>query len=145
MVVVNLTSGNHTVKMTLSGYYQLNAVINVSDTGFVTCVSVSGGSCGSSVPPSITISGTTVTGYLSSSSTPTPTGTPVPSTDICNWIVGLGGWRSITSYSIMTLVGAYSGNQNVGFVVTSSHIMGAVAYYSGNVTSGNSLTGCSFT
>ena len=143
MVVVNLTPGDHTVKWTLSGYNTLESVITVSSTGAVSCKGVTGGSCNISTPPGVIVSGTTVTGYLKVSGTPTPT--PVPSSSICAWITGLGGRTAITAYSIMTLVSAYSGATSIGFTVTASHIMGAVAYYSGNVTSGNSLTGCAFT
>ncbi len=78
---------------------------------------------------------------------PTPSPTPIPQSvvDMCSWAVGLGGWKAIKAYDIMSLVSAYSGISNVGFMVTSANIMGAVAYYSGNVSNGNSLTGCAFT
>ena len=66
--------------------------------------------------------------------------------DICIWIIDLGGWESITAFDIMTLVSAYSGNTDVGFVVTAAHIMGCVAYYgASSPTNGNNLTGCEFT
>lgn len=64
MVVVNLTPGDHTVKWTLVGYNTLTSVITVSSTGAVSCKSVTGGSCSSSTSPGVTISGSTVTGYL---------------------------------------------------------------------------------
>ncbi len=139
MVVVDLAPGDHTIKWTLSGYSQLTAIINVGSTGIVTCKSVTGGSCGSSISPGVLVSGSTITGYILYGVTPTP------SNDMCSWIVGLGGWDAIKAYDIMSLVGAYSGNVNIGFTVTSASIMGAVAYYSGNASSGNSLTGCVFT
>ncbi len=66
-------------------------------------------------------------------------------TDICAWIISRGGWSSLTTYDIMTLVSAYLNQTDLGFTVITAHIMGAVAYYLDNLTSGNSLTGCSFT
>lgn len=154
MVTVDLVPGNHTISMTLAGYSQLNAVINVSSTGVVTCVSVAGGNCNSSYTPGMQVSGMTVVGYLAPISTstptptptktPTPTATPTPTSNICNWITNIGGRSVISAFHIMSLVSAYSGSQNLGFNVTASHIMGAVAYYSGNVSSGNALTGCAF-
>ncbi len=65
--------------------------------------------------------------------------------DICTWIIGRGGWSSLSTYDIMTLVSAYLNQTTLGFTVTTAHIMGVVAYYLDNLTSGNSLTGCSFT
>ncbi len=65
-------------------------------------------------------------------------------TNICTWITSKGGWVNISVFDIMTLVSAYLGQTNIGFTVTISHIMGGVAYYLNNLSSGNSLTGCSF-
>ena len=65
--------------------------------------------------------------------------------DICAWITSRGGWTNLAVFDIMTLVSAYLRRTNLGFTVTISHIMGVVAYYLGNLSSGNSLTGCSFT
>jgi hypothetical protein len=64
--------------------------------------------------------------------------------DICNWITSIGGWNKLATYDIMMMVGAYLGQNNIGFTVTSSYIMGAVAYYLGRLSDGNSLTGCTF-
>jgi hypothetical protein len=66
-------------------------------------------------------------------------------TGICEWILSKGGWQNVAVFDIMTLVGAYLGQTNLGFTVTSAHIMGCVAYYLDNKPSGNSLTGCTFT
>jgi hypothetical protein len=69
----------------------------------------------------------------------------VSNVTICSWITSKGGWQHLAVFDIMTLVGAYLGQTNIGFTVTSAHIMGCVAYYLNNMPSGNSLTGCSFT
>lgn len=63
---------------------------------------------------------------------------------ICSWITGLGGVTFIKSYDIMNLVKAYNDQSDIGFTVTSSYIMGCVAYYNSELSSGNSLTGCTF-
>lgn len=142
MVTVQLTEGTHTIKWTLSGYGTLEAKISVSSSGVVTCTSVTGGSCGSTTPPGVKISGSLsagyiITGYLESGG----------ESGICAWITGIGGWDKITAYDIMSLVSAYSGQKDLGFSVSSAYIMGAVSYYSnkgGSPSSGNSLTGCNF-
>ena len=133
MVNVELEPGQHTIKISLANHSILEAVINISDTGTVTCVSVSGGLCGSATPPSIVISGIVVLGYLKELLT-----------DTCAWVTDKGGWESVVTYDIMDLIKGYSGAIELGFTVTSAHIMGAIAYYSGNVESGNSLMRCSF-
>lgn len=151
MVVIQLTEGIHTIRWTLAGYDTIDAQISISATGAVTCLGVTGGSCGSTAPPGVMITGSTVTGYLKAITTPTPTPTPTPApgANICTWITGLGGWRAIGAFDIMTLVSAYSGQVSLGFTVTAAHIMGTVAYYSnktsGTADSGNALTGCAFT
>ena len=133
MVSIELEPGSHTIKISLAGYSGLNATINVSNTGVVTCVSVTGGSCGSVTPPSIVVSGIVVLGYLKELVA-----------DTCAWVIDLDGWESIAAFDIMALIKGYSGVEDLGFVVTSANIMGAIAYYSGNVESGNSLMECSF-
>lgn len=65
--------------------------------------------------------------------------------DICAWIISRGGWANISIYDIMTLIRAYLGITNLGFMVTTSHITGCILYYLDNRPSGNSLTGCLFT
>lgn len=133
MVTIDLAPGQHTIKMTLAGYDLLEATINVSSTGSVTCVSVVSGTCYRMYGPSIMISGNTVTGYLKESAI-----------NICTWISEKGGWDKLISFDIMTLVRAYTNQEDLGFEVKSADIMGAIAYYSGNATSGNQLTGCNF-
>jgi len=133
MVTVNLSPGQHTIEMTLAGYDTLKAVINVSSTGTVTCVSVLNGYCNSSAHPGVKIYYGAVTGYLKASTV-----------GACQWITGKGGWDGIVAYDIMSLVKGYTKQENLGFTVRSADIMGAIAYYSGNKTSGNSLTGCNF-
>ena len=133
MVTVNLSPGQHTIEMTLAGYDTLKATINVSSTGSITCVSVTGGYCNSSAHPGVRISGNTVTGYLKTAAG-----------GVCQWTMNKGGWDKIGAFDIMALVKGYTGEQSTGFTVRSADIMGAVAYYSNNKSSGNNLTGCSF-
>ncbi len=79
MTIINLPEGTHTIKWTLSGYNDLTAQIRISSTGQVTCISVSSGSCGGYSVPRVSISGSTVTGYMKSgTSTPSPTPSPSP-------------------------------------------------------------------
>ncbi len=72
MVVVDMIPGEHTIKFSLNGYDTLEATINVDTAGVVTCVSVTGGLCGGSALPRVSISSNTVTGYLKVTSTPGP-------------------------------------------------------------------------
>ncbi len=66
-------------------------------------------------------------------------------TDICTWIISLGGLTAITAYDIMLLVDAYLELTNFGFTVRMQDVNGAIAYYLNMLDSGNSFTGCSFT
>lgn len=65
--------------------------------------------------------------------------------NMCEWVTSRGGRSNIATFDIMSLVSGYLLQINLGFTVSAAHIMGAVAFYLGNLTSGNSLTGCSFT
>lgn len=133
MLNTELTPGHHNITMDLTNYITLEATINVSDTGIVTCVGVPNGSCNSTSAPGLTINNTAITGYLKGSLM-----------DICTWISSKGGATGLITYDIMQLIRGYTNQENLGFNVTSAYIMGAVAYYSGNVPSGNQLTGCNF-
>lgn len=152
MVVVDLTPGDHTIKWTLNGYETLSAKINVSDTGVVTCISVTGGSCGSSSPSGVTISNSTINGYLSVSASPTPsptpTVTPAPA-DICEWIKGQGGWNNLYwSAHVLQAYYVYIGaeGKTIGYSpVTWNSVLGLYYYYMGQKDMGNSKTGCAFT
>ena len=93
-----------------------------------------------------------LTGYQTTTDSTTlvaDTGNNIPvnlvQSNICSWITSKGGISSLVIIDIMTLVSAYLLQTNLGFTVTTAHIMGAVAYYLNNLSSGNSLTGCSFT
>lgn len=134
MTIFNLAPGEHTIKMSLNGYVDFQALITVSAVGVVSCVSVVNGTCQSKTPPSVVISANEVIGYLKSS--------VVGST--CIWITEKGGWDKLIVFDIMALVRGHVGEEDIGFDVKSADIMGAIAYYSGNIESGNQLTGCSF-
>ena len=150
MVVVELTAGDHTVKWTLSGYNILNAVINVSSTGVVTCKSVTDGLCGGTALPRVSVSGSTVTGYLLSVATPTltPIPTPVPA-DICSWITAQGGWNNLNwTNHVLKAYYVYIGapGYTIGYSpVTWDSVLGLYYYYIGLKSMGNSKTGCGFT
>lgn len=133
MVTANLLPGDHTVEMSLAGYTQFKGIISVSSTGTVFCVSVEGGTCGASGLPGMSVSYNVVTAIMKAL-----TG------EMCGWITGVGGWDKIAAYDIMTLVRAYTDQEDIGFEVKSSDIMSSIAYYSGNVESGNQLAGCNF-
>lgn len=135
MVVVALSEGDHTIEWSLAGYNTLTAVINVSAAGTVTCKSVTSGTCGSSAPPGVTISGSTVTAYMKTAA----------AGGICPWITGKGGPAGIRVPDIFTLEDAYLGFSNPGFTPTIQQILGTTDYYLGFISSGNSKTGCSFT
>ncbi len=104
MVTLDLTAGDHAIKWTLSGYNVLNAVINVSDAGKVTCKAVGYGSCGSATPPGVTISWDglkyVITGYLVSGATPTPTPTPIPPS--VRFLVSPDGIVEVHPYILVT-------------------------------------------
>jgi hypothetical protein len=127
MVIVDLTAGEHTVKWTLSGYSQLIAVINVSSAGAVTCKSVTGGSCGSSTPPGVVVSGSTVTGYLLSGATPTPT----PGYN--SWVASMGGATGIKGnlIAVGNIIDGYIGIASLGFTVTLGNVGTTIDYYLG--------------
>lgn len=140
MAVLQLTEGTHTIRWTLGGYQTLEAVISVSSTGFVTCVSVTGTSCTATGVPKITISnsstqGATVTGYLVQGA---------GAANICAWITNKGGAGDLSIAEIMELVDARLGIKDIGFTPTNQQIMGAVDYRLGFISSGNSKTGCSY-
>lgn len=145
MVVFDLAPGNHTIVMTLSGYSTLTAVINVSTTGVVTCLNVTGGICGSSYAPGLVVSGTTVIGYLNSLSTVTPTPTSTPSGMICSWISLKGGASSLSASSVFEIEDAYVGLRDIGFTPTLSEVLGTEDFYVGLMESGKNLTGCNYT
>ncbi|TFH47222.1 MAG: hypothetical protein E4G94_00620 [ANME-2 cluster archaeon] len=131
MVLVNLSSGLHTIEWALAGYNTITATIYISESGAVTCTTVTNGSCAGS----LTIAGSTITGLL----------TQISGAGICDWITALGGINSLLTFNIMDLVMGYLGLKEIGFPITTSLIMGAVAYYNDQIASGNSLTGCVYT
>lgn len=135
MVDVDLSVGTHTIKMSLNGYDELIATINVDSAGAVTCIPNANINCNSHTPPGLIINTLSIIGYLKSSTGPA---------ELCQWITNKGGPAGIVSFDIMLLVQDYIGAQDLGFNVTSADIMGAIAYYLGNNSSGNSLTGCNF-
>lgn len=129
MVTVDLIPGDHTIKWALNGYSQLIAVINVSSSGSVTCKSVTGGTCGSSVSPGVLVSGSTVTGYLLSSVTPTP----VPVSSYTAWVSSKGGAAGLKGnlIAIGNIIDGYIGIVNLGFTVTLGNVGTTIDYYLG--------------
>lgn len=133
MATVNLTEGNHTIEWSLDNYETLSAVINISRTGTLTCISTVTGTC----QKMISIAGNTITAILKS--------IIEPPQEICKWITDKNGADSITSYDIIELVREYVQPGGLDFTVSTSDIMGLVAYYNKQLISGNTLTGCDFT
>jgi len=137
MVTIDLPTGDHTVKMTLSGYNTLNAVINVSAAGTVTCKSVADGACDGTGLPRVSVSGSTVTGYLSSAATPTPTPTPaptpVPVTSYTAWVASKGGTAGIKGNlaAVGNIIDGYIGIASPGFTVTLGNVGTTIDYYLG--------------
>ena len=147
MATKSLTEGNHTIQVSLAGYDTLNATINVTADG-VLCVSVVNGACGGSDLPRVEVSGAnvtprTVTVYLKEATT---------ASDVCSWIIGLGGWKSIEwTAHVLEAYYVYIGatGHSVGFSpVTWDDVLGLYYYYinqtANNPALGNSKTGCSF-
>jgi len=116
MVVKNLAPGSYIVTFSNTGYETLRAEISVSKYGLVGCVKVEGGSCDSTSPGSVKITGTlsvlgtlkpTVAppppkkGYLSVSSTPSGA-----SIDVNGMAIGktpVTGYELTTGSKIVTL------------------------------------------
>jgi len=67
MTTFELEEGTHRIRMTLSGYSELIAVISVDSSGRVTCMSVTSGACGGSSTPRISVSGSNVIGHMKQS------------------------------------------------------------------------------
>ncbi|MCW3140599.1 MAG: hypothetical protein N2V72_00240 [Methanophagales archaeon] len=118
---IELTLGEHTVKWSKTGYEDLIAKINVTDTG-VSCVSVDvpGGACGSSTPPGVVISDFTVTGYLKEI---------IKNFD--SWVTSKGGKDSIKYADVLEIGDAYLGIVDIGFTPTYDNVLTAGDYYLG--------------
>lgn len=94
---LELSLGEHSVLWSLSGYADLNATIDVGESA-VTCVSVTGGSCGSTTPPGVVASGFMVTGYLAEAVA-----------DICNYVSDAGGCASVSFSHFLAIMYKYMG------------------------------------
>lgn len=144
MVTVDLTPGDHPIKMSLDGYNLFEGVINVTATGIITCVSIVDGTCNSITAPGMIINGAVVSGYLKEYTIPTP---PVP-TDICTWITNAGGWNNL-NWTTNVLYAYYEYIGMIGYDVEYSPIswnsvLGLYYYYIGLKAEGNVKTGCVF-
>ena len=64
MVIANLKKDTYIIKWTNSGYNNLSAKIKISPTGAVSCISVLGGTYEGASIPKVSISDSTITGYL---------------------------------------------------------------------------------
>ena len=125
---IELTEGNHSIYVSLSGYDTLQATINVSSTG-VACVSVVGGACGGTGLPRVSTSGWTVSTFLK-------TGTG--ETGRCAWIATKDTSKVVF---ISEMVLAYSDLKDIGFIPSASEIGDGVLMYS-NLGTPESLWGC---
>ena len=140
----SLAAGDHNITISKSNYETVVAKINVSSKGEVTCESVTGVSgCGTGYPR-VEASGTSVKVYMAQ--------TEVVS-DVCAWITGLGGWKSIQwTPHVLEAYYVYIGatGHSVGFSpVTWDDVLGLYYYYINqsinDPSAGNAKTGCGFT
>ena len=124
MVVVDLSPGDHLIKWVLDGYSTLQATINVSTSGVITCKSVTGGTCSATVAPTIRISGSTITGYLKA-------GTTV--TGYSGWVSSKGGSSGLLGnlQAVGEIIDGYFGIMNLGFTVTLANVGTTTDYYYG--------------
>jgi len=122
-----LTEGKHTIQISLPGYNTLNATINVSSMG-VTCVSVTGGACGGSSPPSVSTSVWTVTTYLEIA---------VVSNTFTSWVSSKGGASGLRRNlaAIGEIIDGYLSDPGdigyPGFAVTLANVGSTIDYYLG--------------
>ena len=127
---IELSTGQHTVKWSKTGYDDLIATINVTDTG-VSCVSVDvpAGACYSSMPvtpPGVLIASEspfTVVGYLKK--------TTGAVTDFDSWVASKGGKDSIEYADVLEIGDAYLGFVDIGFTPNYTNVLTAGDYYLG--------------
>ena len=124
--VVELALGQHNVLWSMDGYADLKAIIDVTESA-VSCVSVTGGSCGSITPPGVVASGFAVTGYLAEAAA-----------DIHSWLTEKGGKEDVDSAEFVELKMAYLGIMPLPFTTTSSHVVGTKYYYFFSITGDHS-------
>ena len=118
---VELSLGQHQVLWSLAGYADLNATIDVGESA-VTCVSVTGGSCGSTTPPGVFASGFLVTGYLAE-----------VVADFTSWVESKGGVAAIegNKAAVFEIKDGYAGIEDLGFTVTKGDVFTIKDYYAG--------------
>jgi hypothetical protein len=126
----SLAEGTHNIVITLAGYEEFKARINVGSSS-VTCVRISGNAaCGGSSLPRLNVTGTwEVTAHMK-------TGTG--GTARCTW-VGTQNTESVNFISDMVL--AYNNLKDIGFVPSASEIGNGVLMYS-KLGTPTSLWGC---
>ena len=119
--VVELSLGQHNVLWSMLGYADLNATIDVTESA-VTCVSVVGGSCGSTTPPGVFASDFTVTGYLAEAVA-----------DFTSWVESKGGVAAIegNKAAVFEIKDGYAGIEDLGFTVTKGDVFTVKDYYAG--------------
>ena len=151
---IELSTGEHTVKWSKTGYDDLIATINVTDTG-VSCVSVDvpGGACYSSTAPGVTIpSSFTVVGHLKKK--------PTTGVTICDYIDS-AGWNALVNDHLLALYYKFIGldalaeNTRLKIplskrpsalpdTITNDYLLGTYYYFIGLKSLGNSKTGCNY-
>jgi len=148
---IELALGEHTVKWSKTGYDDLIAKINVTDTG-VSCVSVDvpGGACGSTTPPGVVVSDFTVTGYLKK----------VTGVTIRDYIDS-AGWNNLTNDHLLALYYKFVGLDPAAestrskipeskrpsafpSTITNDYLLGIYYYFIGYKDLGNKKTGCNY-
>jgi len=143
----SLEEGEYAITVTKNNYETVEARINVLSNGDVSCVDVTGGSCGGSGYPRVETVGSSVRVFMDYSG-----GTASVGGGVCDWIVSLGGWKAITWDDVLAVKYAYLDptNYSVGFSpVTWNDVLGTKYYYYGidsnDPTNGNTKTNCGFT
>lgn len=123
MVSQTLSPGDHSVIWELPEYDPLYAVINISEQGVVSCLSVEGGTVGSYVAPSVVVVGTVVTGYLEA----------VGLVDYEAWLVGRGGPEGLSGnlMAVGAILDGYGNPEFLGFTVTLANVGTTLDHYGG--------------
>lgn len=117
-VTVDLNIGENIIEWKeASGYADLEAKINVTDTS-LSCVTMDGGVCSLVAPePYISLIGFTVKGFLAEGG------------DIQSWITAKGGKRDISATEYSEIVLGYTKVVPLDFEVPPAHLMTIQYYY----------------
>jgi len=130
---------DHIIRVSHDDYEMLSMKIRISSSGSVSCVSVEGGSCNSTTPPGIKISGTTITTYMKEGEGGVP-----GVGGVCDYILSIGGkasidWTRDVLGSYYKYIGSSSG---IAYDPDWNDVLTMYYYYIGSDSSAESLTHC---